>query len=193
MFILQFYEDDDAAAIAAKMAAQRGAATKAAQLAVFQAVPQVRRGGGGQASVSHQVDRWTGGQVPLSHQAIPLPPMCFSFSIRCIKHRPLPLAKPSPAAAAIIRDPLLLPTAPTPLLQHAWVAAQLVSQWVGPEGAVDDGAVRRWAPVADVIKEACRWVSTVPHFVHSSATAGECPGCSSSAALIPQAGAFLWL
>lgn len=42
------------------------------------------------------------------------------------------------------------------LLQHAWLAAQLVSQWVGPEGAVDDAAVRHWAPVADVIKEACR-------------------------------------
>ncbi|PRW20268.1 sister-chromatid cohesion 3 [Chlorella sorokiniana] len=78
---VEFYEDDDAAVIAAKMAAQRGAATKAAQLAVFQAVPQ-----------------------------------------------------------------------------HAWLAAQLVSQWVGPEGAVDDVAVRHWAPVGDVVKEACRLI-----------------------------------
>jgi len=78
----QVDEGDDTTAIAAKMAPQRSAATKAAQLAVFQAVPQ-----------------------------------------------------------------------------HAWLAAQLVSQWVGPEAAVSDGAVRRWSPVADVIKEACRWVS----------------------------------
>ena len=74
-------EQDDASAISLKMAAQRSAATKAAQLAVFQAVPQ-----------------------------------------------------------------------------HAWLAAQLVSQWVGPEAAVSEGAVRRWAPVAEVVKESCRWV-----------------------------------
>jgi hypothetical protein len=42
--------------------------------------------------------------------------------------------------------------------QHAWLAAQLVSQWVGPEAAVSEGAVRRWAPVAEVVKESCRWV-----------------------------------
>ena len=75
-------QDDDASAIALNMAAHRSAATKAAQLAVFQAVPQ-----------------------------------------------------------------------------HAWLAAQLVSQWVGPEAAVSEGAVRRWAPVAEVVKESCRWAS----------------------------------
>lgn len=42
--------------------------------------------------------------------------------------------------------------------QHAWLASQLVSQWVGPEAAISDGAVRRWAPVAEVVKETCRWV-----------------------------------
>ena len=78
---LQVDEQDDASAISLKMAAQRSAATKAAQLAVFQAVPQ-----------------------------------------------------------------------------HAGLAAQLVSQWVGPEAAVSEGAVRRWAPVAEVVKESCRWV-----------------------------------
>ncbi|PSC70800.1 sister-chromatid cohesion 3 [Micractinium conductrix] len=40
--------------------------------------------------------------------------------------------------------------------QHAWLASQLVSQWVGPEAAISDGAVRRWAPVAEVVKETCR-------------------------------------
>lgn len=76
----QAEEDEDAHSIAARMAPQRAAASRAAQVALFQAVPQ-----------------------------------------------------------------------------HAWLAAQLVSQWVGPEAAVSDGAVRRWTPVADVIKEACRW------------------------------------
>jgi hypothetical protein len=72
-------EEEGAAAIAARMATQRAAAAKAAQLAVFRAVPQ-----------------------------------------------------------------------------HAWLAAQLLSQWVGPEAAASDGAVRRWAPVAEVVKEAAR-------------------------------------
>lgn len=76
----QLDDDADAAAITAAMAPARRAATSAAQLAVFQTVPQ-----------------------------------------------------------------------------HAWLAAQLVSQWVGPEAAVTHEAVARWAPVADVVKDACRW------------------------------------
>ena len=73
-------EEDDAAAIAAKMAPARAAASRVARLAVFRAVPQ-----------------------------------------------------------------------------HAWLAAQLLGQWVGPEAAVSEGAVRRWAPVAEVVKDAARW------------------------------------
>ncbi|KAL4420809.1 hypothetical protein ABPG75_010465 [Micractinium tetrahymenae] len=76
---VQAEEEEDAPSIAARMAPQRAAASRAAQVALFRAVPQ-----------------------------------------------------------------------------HAWLAAHLVSQWVGPEAAVSDGAVWRWAPVADVIKEACR-------------------------------------
>jgi hypothetical protein len=40
--------------------------------------------------------------------------------------------------------------------QAQWLAAQVVSQWVGPEAAVSEGAVRRWAPLADVVKETAR-------------------------------------
>ncbi|KAL4451286.1 hypothetical protein ABPG77_009358 [Micractinium sp. CCAP 211/92] len=59
---------------------------------------------------------------------------------------------PQRAAASRVGQLALFRAVP----QHAWLAARLVSQWVGPEAAVSDGAVRRWAPVADVVKEACR-------------------------------------
>lgn len=120
----QVDEDDSSAVIAAKMAAQRGAATKAAQLAVFQAVPQV----GGRTVVLLLLEdarEWTARGSGGRHAG------------RRQQQRPRPVP-------------------PRRAPQHAWLAAQLVSQWVGPEAAVSDGAVRRWAPVADIIKETCR-------------------------------------
>ena len=60
----------------------------------------------------------------------------------------------APARAAVGSVKQLAVFAAVP--QANWLAAQLVGQWVGPEAAVSDGAVLRWAPVADAIKEALR-------------------------------------